>query len=229
MRLPFSPVGRKPPFPTVKIKSLKLFPSILLPGPRSDQVLDAALLSIHVLAESADAFPPLKSVVGGVRAICDIAQRAKYCKDDATDIAMRTAGILDMIADAVPDGSDISQPMSESIQRFTVLLAAIRSDVETITLTGPTSRVFHVMRHERKIRQIQARLDSAYRDFLAAATLRTELSTQLITARQETMFRNQSGLQIELSKAAEMRPSFTQRELQTTAGRTLFYSRLSFF
>ncbi|KAK7063431.1 hypothetical protein R3P38DRAFT_2818583 [Favolaschia claudopus] len=235
MRLPFPPVGRKPPFPTVKIKN-NLFPkSILLPERRSDKILDAALLSIHVLAESADAFPPLKSVVGGVRAICDIARRAKFCKDDATDIAMRTAGILDVIADAVPDGSDISQPMLESIQRFTGILVDIRSDVETITQTSRTSRIFRVMRHERKTRQIQARLDSAYQDFLVrtlaniawhrpAAALRTEILCAINPRRQETMVQKHTDLYMELLKAAEM-----TRELQATAAQTLCYSRLSFF
>lgn len=47
-------------------------------------------------------------------------QRTKHCKSDARAIALRTKEILDVIADAVPDGSRIPQPMLRSIQRFTM-------------------------------------------------------------------------------------------------------------
>ncbi|KAJ6538050.1 hypothetical protein B0H19DRAFT_1270422 [Mycena capillaripes] len=69
---------------------------------------------------SADGFPPLKSVVSGVIALWDIAEHAKHSKTDALDIAQRTQAILDVVADAVPDGSRIATPMLESIQRFEV-------------------------------------------------------------------------------------------------------------
>jgi hypothetical protein len=96
---------------------------------------------MRALKESADTFPPLKSAVSGVVALFEIAevggclhlaatpkhadiatrtpQRAKHAKSDAHAIALRTKEILDVVADAVPDGSAIPAPMAQSIQRFT--------------------------------------------------------------------------------------------------------------
>ncbi|KAF7343303.1 hypothetical protein MVEN_01762600 [Mycena venus] len=188
MWLSFPSRGRKPSAPTVKLKS-SLFHNTLSAVP---DVVSTALLA---LKESADAYPPLKSAVGGVLALRDIAQRAKHSKSDARDIAQRTEEILDVIADAVPDPSAILTPMLQSIERFTVysliptcisntsmefislprrLLDDISAAMEPIALSGSVSRVVHLNRNERVIRDIKARLDDAYRDFLAACTLRVE-------------------------------------------------------
>ncbi|KAK7050281.1 hypothetical protein R3P38DRAFT_2862676 [Favolaschia claudopus] len=199
---------RRPQFSTAKIK-LK---SPLLSRRPSASLLDPTLLSLHVLAESADAFPPLKSVVGGVRAICDIAQRARNFKSDAMEVALRCKDILDAIADAVPDGSVTSVSMLQSIERFTLLLHNIHSEMEEIARTNITSRLLRVARYERTMKQIHARLDNAYRDFAAAAALRIEaqqaqLTTQIIV-HQDTL---------------------VQGALIPSVQRILFYTRLCFF
>jgi hypothetical protein len=68
MRLPFPSRGRKPPAPTVKLK-LKHSPS-----GTARALPDVVSTSLLALKESADAFPPLKSAVGGVLAVWDIAE-----------------------------------------------------------------------------------------------------------------------------------------------------------
>ncbi|KAJ7227953.1 hypothetical protein C8J57DRAFT_1252189 [Mycena rebaudengoi] len=132
--------------------------------------------------ESADTFPPLKSVVGGVVAIWDIAECAKHSRTDARDIAFRTKKIVDLIADAIPDPSEIPPSMLLSIDRFTLInsspssaLDEIRCGMEAIELSGSLSCLVHLNCHDRTIQGIKTRLDAEYRDFLAASALRAEV------------------------------------------------------
>ncbi|KAJ7289143.1 hypothetical protein C8J57DRAFT_426932 [Mycena rebaudengoi] len=141
---------------------------------------DILWTSLCALKDSADAFPPLKSAVGGVVALWEIAERAKHSKADARDIALRTQEIIDVIADAVPDGSKIPLAMLQSIERFTLMLEEIRVSMEVITLTGGVSRVVHLSENERTVQDIKVRLDEQYRDFLAASALRVEVQQTAI-------------------------------------------------
>ncbi|KAJ7864179.1 hypothetical protein B0H13DRAFT_2069604 [Mycena leptocephala] len=157
------------PFPTRRSGSLPYWAasqnySLL----RASRTLPTVLwTSMLALRDSADTFPPLKSAVGGVIALCDIAE------------------ILDAIADAVPDCSVIPPPMLRSIKKFsahfgTRLLDEIKCSMEAITLTGrisrgaPQSERVHTIGH-------QVPLDDAYRDFLVQTQLaiqQTHLATQ---------------------------------------------------
>ncbi|KAJ7030737.1 hypothetical protein C8F04DRAFT_1263642 [Mycena alexandri] len=104
---------RKPPSPTGKLKSPphRLFVT----------AANIVFTSLTALKESADAFPPLKSAVGAVLALWEIAERAESSKSDAHDIVLRAKTVLDVIADAVPNPSSISEPMRRSIDCFTAL------------------------------------------------------------------------------------------------------------
>ncbi|KAF7375836.1 hypothetical protein MSAN_00473500 [Mycena sanguinolenta] len=138
----------------------------------SSDILQTSLLA---LKESADVFPPLKTAVGGVIALWDIAERAKYSETEARSIAERTQEILDVFADAIPDPSAISLPMLESIIRFTVLLDEIKNGLERIEHAKTLSRIRHLNRNARTLEEMKIRLDEAYMDFVAASTLRSEV------------------------------------------------------
>ncbi|KAJ7041640.1 hypothetical protein C8F04DRAFT_146850 [Mycena alexandri] len=175
MWFPLPPRGRlKTAPPNTKPKSTytpSIFPDLLR-------------TSLLALRDSADAFPPLKSAVSGVVALWDIADRARHSKSDAHAIALRAKEILDVIADAVPDGSAIPEPMLVGINRFTVydrvelrfttdhsalsLLADVGRSMETIAVTGGVSRVLRLNRNERILQNIKSQLDDAYRDFMVS-------------------------------------------------------------
>ncbi|KAJ7433600.1 hypothetical protein B0H11DRAFT_2259292 [Mycena galericulata] len=150
-------------------------PSTPEPTPKRSALPDVLWNSLYALRESADAFPPLKSAVGGVLAVWDIAERAQHAKAETRDIALRTKAILDLIADAVPNGSDIPSPLLRSIERFTTKVEEIRRDISPIALSGTFSRFVHLKRNEDMVRNIKAQLDEAYRDLLTASTLRSEV------------------------------------------------------
>ncbi|KAF8216968.1 hypothetical protein K438DRAFT_1798096 [Mycena galopus ATCC 62051] len=153
----------------------------------SSTLPDILWTSVVALKESADAFPPLKSVVGGVIALCDIAERAKHSRAGARAIAYRTKEILDIIADAVPDASEISPSMLLSIERFALLLEEIKGSMEVIVFASGVSRVFHLNRDERVVQDIKTRLDEAYRDFLVSSTLRQEVQQTALAVQQKEM------------------------------------------
>ncbi|KAJ6564245.1 hypothetical protein B0H19DRAFT_1067830 [Mycena capillaripes] len=137
---------------------------------------DILWTTLVALEESADGFPLLKGAVGGVIAICHIAERARHCNEDACTIALRTVMILGVVVGAVPsDGSRIPGPMLRSIERFSFLLKRIYGEMVAITSLGRVSRILHLNRNEASIRRIKLQLDDAYRDFMAAATVRFEV------------------------------------------------------
>ncbi|KAJ7620301.1 hypothetical protein FB45DRAFT_929915 [Roridomyces roridus] len=146
---------------------------------------DVAKTSLNALKESADAYPPLKSAVGGVLALWDIAERAKNAKSDARDIALHTERILEVIADAVPDPTMIPPPMLKSIEHFTALLDDIGSRIEPITGGSVASRLVRLNRNESILREIRTQLDEQYRDFSVACGLRMEVQQTHLYVRHE--------------------------------------------
>ncbi|KAJ7918533.1 hypothetical protein B0H13DRAFT_2657374 [Mycena leptocephala] len=185
---------------------------------------DVLWTSLRALNESSDAFPVLKSAVGAVVSICDIAQRAKHSKSDACDIALRTKEILDVVANAVPDPLAISPPMLQSIMRFTNLLDEIRPRLEAIALTSVILRVVHLNRNEHTLQGIKAQLDDAYRDLVAASTLRVEVQQTQLSVQQTELFVQQAQTQLDVGKIAE-----ATEPLAPDLSRLLFYSQFTVF
>ncbi|KAJ7801013.1 hypothetical protein B0H14DRAFT_2897342 [Mycena olivaceomarginata] len=183
MRIPF-PSGVRlkptPPAPPAKPKSLL--------SRRVHALPDVLWTSILALKESADAFPPLKSAVGGVIVLCDIAERTRHCKSGARDIALRTKEILDVIADAVPDPSMIPPSMLK-----------ICSTMEQISLTGSVSRFVYLNRNERMLKDIRSRLAaSALR--LEVQQMRLEVQQTHITLQQSRLAMNQAQTHADVKK-----------------------------
>ncbi|KAJ7055363.1 hypothetical protein C8F01DRAFT_1234776 [Mycena amicta] len=200
------------PFPS----RARLKPSGTLP--------DILWTSLTALKESSDAFPPLKSAVGGVVALCNIAERAKHSKSDARDIAFRTKEVLDLVAEAVPDPTVISPPMLKSIQRFTVLLEEIRRRLEPIVRASSVSRIVRLNRNERTLAGIKAQLDDAYRDFVAASALRVEVQQTKIVLQQTHISIQQTQL-----SAQQTQTQLDLSKIATTTTHVLLYSKLSVF
>ncbi|KAJ7055844.1 hypothetical protein C8F01DRAFT_1157876 [Mycena amicta] len=153
---------------------------------KSPLVPDVLNVSLFALKESADAFPPLKSAVGGVLAVWDVADRMKHCKSKARTIALRTTQILDVMAEAIPDASKIPDPLLQSIERFTSRLDDVRQRMEDMNRLRGLSRFVNLRQNERVLQDILGELDDTYRDFMTALALRVEVQqfeqTQLMKA-----------------------------------------------
>ncbi|KAJ7664976.1 hypothetical protein B0H17DRAFT_1184579 [Mycena rosella] len=207
---------------------------------------DVFWTSIRALKESADAFPPLKSAVGGVIAVYEIVERAKHAKSDARDVALCTKAILNVVAEAVPDPSEISLPMLQSIERFTTyicvsLFGDIRCSMEAITLTGGITRLVNLNRNECALGAIKAQRDGAYRDFVLmfdlqmASTLRLEvqqerISVQLAQTHLEVGKVNATVVHVFYLMYGNDSDSLSQDALALDQAQVLFYAKvISFF
>ncbi|KAJ7051580.1 hypothetical protein C8F01DRAFT_1262659 [Mycena amicta] len=151
---------------------------------RTPDLPDLLSTSLFALKESADGFPPLKSAVGAVLALGEIAQRVKNSKSDARDIARRAEHILDVIAEAVPDGSTIPVAMLRDIERFTSLVHEICGFMEEIASARALSRVLHLNRNEIALQDFKSRLNDAYCDLKVASALRVERQQAEMAAQQ---------------------------------------------
>ncbi|KAJ7087468.1 hypothetical protein C8R44DRAFT_820159 [Mycena epipterygia] len=193
MRLPFPSRVKRKPSPASTRPTLS----------KASALPDVLWTAITALKESADAFPPLKSTVGGVIALLEIAERAKHSKSDAHAIALRTKEIFDVIKAAVGPAPAIPWPMRESIDHFTALLVEIRESIKEIALTGGVSRVMHLNRNERTLQDIKAKLEDAYRDFSTASALRIEAQQAHLEMQHTRIAAQQaaSALRLELQQA----------------------------
>ncbi|KAF7302835.1 hypothetical protein MKEN_01245500 [Mycena kentingensis (nom. inval.)] len=148
---------------------------------------DVIRISLDALRQSADAFPPLKSAVGGVLALWDLTERTKHCKTKAHKVSLHATAILDTIADSVGDPANIPPPMLLSIDRFTSTLGMIHDCLIEVAQTRGISRVVHLRRNEAILEDMLVKLDDAYRTFVIASSIRLE-AQQLETAQTQLHF-----------------------------------------
>ncbi|KAJ7631601.1 hypothetical protein DFH06DRAFT_698239 [Mycena polygramma] len=212
-------------FPFPSRAKIKLRPVL---SHRPETLPDVLWTALTALQESADAFPPLKSAVGGVIAICNIAERAKRSRSEARYIALRTADILDVIASAVPDGSDIPPAMLKSMERFALLLDTVEREVKAITETGRRPAFLYLNRNESAIESIKTRLDDAYRDVATASTMRIEVGLRELSSETAASTSWIQSQQVKTSTAVQNLSAET-KSIKTQLSHNLLYSRLSVF
>ncbi|KAJ7861177.1 hypothetical protein B0H13DRAFT_1900600 [Mycena leptocephala] len=139
---------------------------------------DAILTSLNVLRESADALPPLKSAVGGVVAVWDLAERLAASDEDAQKLAWRAITILDTIYNAVgeADPQAISPRILKSILDFERLLNDLRNAMDRIAKRGCIRRLLHLHRIESQLASFNSRLDLVAEAFAIGALTHVELA-----------------------------------------------------
>ncbi|KAJ7907767.1 hypothetical protein B0H13DRAFT_1879313 [Mycena leptocephala] len=139
---------------------------------------DAILTSLNVLRESADALPPLKSAVGGVVAVWDLAERLAASDEDAQKLAWRAITILDTIYNAVgeADPQAISPRILKSILDFERLLNDLRNAMDRIAKRGRIRRLLNLRRIESQLASFNSRLDLVAEAFAIGALTHVELA-----------------------------------------------------
>ncbi|KAJ7689722.1 hypothetical protein B0H17DRAFT_1066122 [Mycena rosella] len=141
---------------------------------------DAIRESLSLLKDSADAFPPLKSAVGGVLAVWDLAERVSASDENAQALAHRVTGILDTISKSVGKTGSVSPEMQREIDKFNALLDEISAAMKGHLKAGRLRRVLHLRRQESRLAQFTARLDAAAEAFKIGSSARTELASARI-------------------------------------------------
>ncbi|KAF7378426.1 hypothetical protein MSAN_00269200 [Mycena sanguinolenta] len=92
---------------------------------------DAIRTSLIDLKDSTDVVPPLKSGVGAVLAVCDLAQRVSIYDEHAEGLAWRAVRILDVILNASRNRTDpVTPAVLNAIRTFVGLLHEISAAME---------------------------------------------------------------------------------------------------
>ncbi|KAJ6505404.1 hypothetical protein C8R45DRAFT_548707 [Mycena sanguinolenta] len=126
---------------------------------------DAIRTMLEVANDSADVFPPLKSAVGGVVALCNLADRLAASDENAKMLVWRSVTILDTIYRAIdPDAyAIIPAHFLDGILQFEQLINEIRKAMEAIMKKNRRGvlRIPHLRRNESQLAKFTERLDSA--------------------------------------------------------------------
>ncbi|KAJ7885237.1 hypothetical protein B0H13DRAFT_2045215 [Mycena leptocephala] len=182
---------------SLKLKwSIRLPPDKLKPringGSAAAACSDIALTSLTALRESADVFPPLKSVVGGVLALWNTAERVKTSRERARALSRRAYKVLEVLTDAVPDPSNIHPSMLVSIQRFDDVLREARDAIDPLTKRRRfLSSVLSANRDEATLELFNRRLDESFQSFTIGGLTRVE--TQLLAIKADATVAHQDA------------------------------------
>ncbi|KAJ7689721.1 hypothetical protein B0H17DRAFT_1066115 [Mycena rosella] len=141
---------------------------------------DALRESLTLLKDSTDVFPPLKSAVGGVLAVWDLAERVSASDENAQALARRAVGILDVIYKAVGGAGPVSPELLQEMVKFEELLREISAAMEEYLKAGRVRRVLYLRKQESRLTQFTARLDVAAEAFKIGSSTRTELASTRI-------------------------------------------------
>ncbi|KAJ7034622.1 hypothetical protein C8F04DRAFT_1101597 [Mycena alexandri] len=147
---------------------------------RSADYQDLLWTSLTALETSSDAFPALKGVVGAVVAVSKISQRVKHSKKEARELAQRTVDLLERLADAIPDPTEISDHMLNNIARFESVLEEIQAEMSQLASRGLRWRLMHLNRNEDSLRKFNSLLDEASRGFLIGTVVRVEAAVHRV-------------------------------------------------
>ncbi|KAJ7913147.1 hypothetical protein B0H13DRAFT_2005431 [Mycena leptocephala] len=126
---------------------------------------DAIRTSLEIVQQSADACPPLKSVVGAVGALCDLADashslRIATSDSNAEALTWRAFTILETIDNAIGLNKPVPPHLLRSMEQFKQLLIEIRTAMEVLANENRVLHVLRLRRNESKLAKFTARLDS---------------------------------------------------------------------
>ncbi|KAJ7450338.1 hypothetical protein FB451DRAFT_1285739 [Mycena latifolia] len=149
-----------------------IFPRKRLKGKKTALLtFDAVRTTLELAHESADVFPPLKSALGAVVAVCNLADRVAAFDTDSETLAWRCIAMLDTIYTSIEGTSPDALPpdMLHNIVQFEQLLTEIQNTMEKCLQKCRLRRVLHLRRHESQLAKFTSKLDSAAEVFAIGA------------------------------------------------------------
>ncbi|KAK7059901.1 hypothetical protein R3P38DRAFT_2838442 [Favolaschia claudopus] len=158
----------------------RLKPSAKNTGASAQDVLSTGLTALR---SPADAFPPLKGVVGAVVAILEISERITHSKTDAHELARIAVRIQHVLACATPDADMIHDETQQNITRLKGVLQEIEAEINSLTDRSRIYMLTHLNRNEESIQTSKRRLDEALQEFSIGALTRIEVALFRIEAR----------------------------------------------
>ncbi|KAJ7884467.1 hypothetical protein B0H13DRAFT_2045764 [Mycena leptocephala] len=173
---------------------------------RSTIGFEAIVLSLNVAKESTDIFPPLKSIIGGVLAVLNIAQRVAAIDENAQMLACRAITILDTIYNAIGDTESeaLSSSLLEHMVDFERLLNEMHHAMSQIRRWSRMRRFLHLRRAEDDLQRFNSRLDATTQAFTLGAVTRVEVAVEKVHIDLAAVHAELSTVSLALEKAITM-------------------------
>ncbi|VDC06690.1 unnamed protein product [Peniophora sp. CBMAI 1063] len=143
---------------------------------------DILLLSLEGLAQSADAFPPLKSVVGGLLFIMTQVDAVSSNKEQVREIYTQIDVFAASLVRAVPDVTMLSPITQDAIRVLAEDMQAVHQDMEGLARQRVLVRFIRAKRHSSELQNLLKRLDQADASFTRAMLASTDVQNTRILA-----------------------------------------------
>ncbi|KAG6809865.1 hypothetical protein H0H92_014371 [Tricholoma furcatifolium] len=137
--------------------------------PRASNVADISRSLLGVAKEAAPG--PSKSVLAGVSAAWDVAERIKATKERAQDLASRTKGMRDKLMTPYPDGAGIAV----DVQQFLNILKENHQQIEPILHRSRIAGLLNLHRDEKRVSDASRRTDEEVNDVQALLSASTHV------------------------------------------------------
>ncbi|VDB96228.1 unnamed protein product [Peniophora sp. CBMAI 1063] len=127
---------------------------------------DVLLLTLDALSESSDVFPPLKSVVGGLRFFVVRAETMSDNKEQVRAIYAQIDAFAASLEDTVPDATALSPAHKAAIQALAQHMSAIHTNLGTMAVQrSPALGFLRAKRDSAQLQDLAKRLDQAHNTF----------------------------------------------------------------
>ncbi|VDB96268.1 unnamed protein product [Peniophora sp. CBMAI 1063] len=145
-------------------------------------IKDALLVSLEGLAESADAFPPLKSAIGGLLYLTKQIDLVSNNQSQIEAIYAQINSFTASLAHAVSDATSLSHVHKDAIR-------ALAGDIRDIKVEGkhPIVRFLRAKRHSGDLQDLSRQLDQADASFRRTLLSSTETKCTRILDCVETI------------------------------------------
>ncbi|KZV70141.1 hypothetical protein PENSPDRAFT_651787, partial [Peniophora sp. CONT] len=146
---------------------------------------DTLLFGLEALSESADAFGPLKSVVGGLLFFAKQADLVSGNKEQISDVYVQIDAMVASLARAIPDVTELSPVAKEAIRTLAEDIHAVCTDMEGVSRQRWSMRFIRARQHSDRLDSLVKRLNKADACFMRTIATSTEMkSTQILACVQ---------------------------------------------
>ncbi|TDL16279.1 hypothetical protein BD410DRAFT_642934 [Rickenella mellea] len=122
----------------------------------------ATPVALTALAQSSDAFPPLKSAVSFLLQVHDICEKMESNRDSADELRVRVGGVRDSVAEAFQDEEDICLELYDALIQFDDALNGILAAADDVRWRkSRLSRLAFSSRDAETLRIVKQRLVDA--------------------------------------------------------------------
>jgi len=146
---------------------------------KMEQIASALIIALRLLRDSADAFPPLKSVASGLMHLVDLSKELKGNREESMRLLERSKRLTSVLT-SIPDIARASDELRLEIVLLSSVLDEIVLEMKELGESKSFSRFIYLDKHRDRVRVLRERLDEAVWSFETGCIVRTEVFVKLV-------------------------------------------------